>query len=271
MIFDQPFLRYALLAGTPIAASAGLIGYFLLLRAQVFSADALGHVAYTGALAALAFGIDPRIGLLGATAGIGILLGLLDGRDRPDDVAIGSLFAWVLGLGVFFLTIYTTTRSGGNGTASANYLFGSIYGLSLPQAILAAAIAGGAALSTVAIARPLLYASIDPTVAAARGLPVSLLGVAIIMLTGLVTAEATQAVGALLSLGLIAAPAGAAARLVHRPYRALAASAAIAVGSLWAGLVLSYAVPTLPPSFSVIAVATALFAATRLGRPRPRA
>jgi zinc/manganese transport system permease protein len=155
------FLVNALLAGTAIAAAAGLVGYFMVLRAQVFTGDALSHVAFTGALAALALGIDERFGLFAATIGVGVSLGALGRRGRADDVVIGNVFAWVLGLGVFFLTLYTTNNSAGNGNAGVNVLFGSIFGLSRSEALTAVIVAALIAAGMVAIARPLLFASID--------------------------------------------------------------------------------------------------------------
>ena len=271
-MFAHPFLQHAFLAGTGIALICGLVGYFLVLRAQVFTGDALSHVAFTGALAALAFGIDLRIGLFAATIGVAVLIGALGRRGRADDVVIGNAFAWILGLGVFFLTLYTTTRSTANGTAGVTVLFGSIFGLSASQAAVAAWVAGGAALVVVAIARPLLFASLDESVAAARGVPVRLLGIAFLALVGATAAEATQAVGAMLLLGLLAAPAGTALLLTDRPYPGLALSTGLAVAELWAGLALSYAAPSIPPSFAIIAAATAAYLAstlyTRLRRPR---
>jgi zinc/manganese transport system permease protein len=270
-VFAHPFMQHAFLAGTGIALACGLVGYFLVLRAQVFTGDALSHVAFTGALAALAFGFDLRIGLFVATLGVAVLMGVLGQRGRADDVVIGHVFAWMLGLGVFFLTLYTTSRSTGNGTAGATVLFGSIFGLSAGQATAAAWIAGGIALVLLVIARPLLFASIDETVAAARGIPVALLGVLFLALVGATAAEAAQAVGSLLLLGLIAAPAGTALLLTDRPYRGLAISAGLAVAELWSGLALSYGLPSVPPSFAIIAVATAGYLAvmlyTRMGRP----
>lgn len=255
-----PFLLHALLAGTAIAAAAGLVGYFVVLRAQVFTGDALSHVAFTGALAALALGIDERFGLFAATIGVGVAFGALGGRGRADDVVIGNMFAWILGLGVFFLTLYTTNNSASNGNAGVNVLFGSIFGLNLSDAVTAAIIAAVITAAMVAIARPLLFASIDNAVAAARGIPVRMLGYGFLALVGATAAEASQAVGALLLLGLLAAPAGTAQRLTTRPYAALLISAALAVAEMWAGLALSYALPALPPSFAILAVATGGYA-----------
>ncbi|MEV0410694.1 metal ABC transporter permease [Streptomyces sp. NPDC050448] len=265
---SHPFFLHAFLAGTAIAAASGLVGYFLVLRAQVFTGDALSHVAFTGAMAALAFGYDLRLGLFAATIAMALLFGALGRRARPDDVVIGSVFSWILGMGAFFITLYTTSRSATNGTAGISVLFGSIFGISAGSAVVAAAVAAGVALLVVLIARPLLFATLDEAVAAARGIPVRLLGYGFLALAGISAAEATQAVGSLLLLGLLAAPGGAAIRLTDRPYRALALSAGLAVLEMWAGLFASYAVPKMPPSFAIMAVATAVYAATFL-IPRP--
>ncbi|MFD7013184.1 metal ABC transporter permease [Streptomyces sp. NPDC059928] len=268
---SHPYFLHALIAGTAIALAAGLVGYFLVLRAQVFTGDALSHVAFTGALAALAFGYDPRLGLFAATVLVAVVIGVLGKRGRADDVAIGNVFSWILGLGVFFLTLYATSRGAADGTAGVSVLFGSIFGLSAEQAWVAAAVAAGICLAMLAVTRPLLFASVDEAVAAARRVPVRVLGIVFLVLTGAAAAEATQAVGSLLLLGLLAAPAGTAQRLTDRPYRALALSAGLAVADLWAGLALSYALPQLPPSFTIMAVATAVYAvALVVVRPRTR-
>jgi zinc/manganese transport system permease protein len=268
-MFTHPFIQHAFLAGTAVALAAGLVGYFLVLRAQVFTADALSHVAFTGALASLAAGLDARIGLFTITVLVALGMGRLGRRARPDDVVIGGVFAWILGLGVLFLTLYTTTRSGtGNGSASVSVLFGSIFGLSGHRALLTTAIATLVCAAIVAIARPLLFASVDEDVAAARGVPVRALGYAFLVLVGLTAAESTQVVGALLILGLLAAPAGAALQLTNRPMRGLAVSAGIAVTSVWLGLATSYVIPNVPPSFAILAVATFTYLASAITRRR---
>ena len=259
-MLSQPFVANALLAGTAVAALSGLVGYFVVLRGQVFAGDALSHVAYAGALAALAAGLDLRFGLFAATVGVGVLLGLLGGRGIVDDVVIGTVFAWVLGLGVLFLTLYTTSSSAENATANVNVLFGSIFAISAGTAVTAAWVAAGLIVLLLLIARPLLFASIDPGVAAARGVPVRLLGVLFLAILGATVGEASQAVGALLLFGLLAAPAAAAQRLTADPWRALALAAALAVLAMWAGVCLAYAAPALPPSFTIVGCAAAEFA-----------
>jgi zinc/manganese transport system permease protein len=258
-VLSQDFIRLALLAGTPIALASGAIGYFVVLRSQVFAGDTLSHVSFTGALAAAAAGIDLRFGLFAATVVVALLLALLGDRAASDDVAIGTTLAWMLGLGALFLDLFNRSSQGGNGAIAARTLFGSIFGLDGGQARLAAAIGVALFVVMLVIARPLLCATIDPKVAGAQGLPVTALGAGFLVLVGLDAAEATQVVGALLMLGLIALPAGAAHRLTASPYLAVALSSALAVASLWLGLVLAYEVPSVPPSSAIIGVAGAIY------------
>ncbi len=256
-MLGQEFFRNAFLAGTFIALACGVVGYFVVLRTQVFAGDALSHVAFTGALAAAAAGLDTRIGLFVATIALGLVIGGLGERAQADDVTIGIALAWTLGLGVLFLALFS---GHGNGALGARALFGSIFGLSAGDARLAAAIGAAIVLTTLAIARPLLFASVDPGVAAVRGVPARALGIVFLGLVGATAAEATQAVGALLLIGLLAAPAAAAQRLTANPYLGLALSAGLSVGATWAGLFLSDLVPSLPPSTAVIAVASGMYA-----------
>ena len=275
-MFSDSYLLTALVAGTGIALACGLVGYFLVLRAQVFTGDALSHVAFTGALAALAFGIDLRVGLFASCVLIAVVFGALGRRGRADDVVIGNVFAWVLGLGVFFMTLYTTDQSGSGGSGgnqTVNVLFGSILGISSGQATVAVAIGLAVSLVLVLIARPLLFSTLDEAVAAARGVPVRLLGYAFLVLIGVTAGEASQAVGSMLLLGLLAAPAGTALLVTDRPFAGLALSAALAVLDVWVGLTVSYFVPNTPTSFWIMAVAAASYAAavaySRISKARP--
>lgn len=259
-MFAHAFMRHAFLAGTFVALACGLVGWFVVLRGQVFAGDALSHVAFVGSIAAATLGIDNRVGLFLATLLVAGAMAGLGRRARADDLTIGTVFAWILGLGVLFLALLAASAQGGGGLAAANTLFGSIFGLSGGQALLAAAVALGVAVVLLAIARPLLFASIDPEVAGTQGVPVGLLGLVFLLLLGATAAESSQAVGALLLLGLIATPAGAAHRLTARPWLGLAIAAGVAIGATWGGLALSYTVPSLPPSTAIIALATVAFA-----------
>jgi zinc/manganese transport system permease protein len=258
-MFSHPFLRYAFVAGGAIGLAAGLVGYFVVLRSQVFTGDALSHVAFTGALAALAMGVGLLLGLYVACVTVAVAMAFLGERGRADDSVIGSVFAWVLGLGVLFLTLYTTSPRGASGITGPSVLFGTIFGLSANQTLTDTIVCLGVTVAVVVIGRPLLFSSIDEAVASARGLPVRALGVVFLGLVGVTAAAASQAVGALLLLGLLAAPAGAAHRLTTRPYVGIAVSAAIALASVWIGLSIAYGFPQIIPSFAIVAVATAFY------------
>lgn len=269
-LLDMAFMRHALLAGIPVAALSGFVGWFMVLRSQVFTGDALSHVAFTGALGSLALGVSPQLGLLVCTVVVGVGLGLLGGRGRADDVVIGTVFAWVLGLGVLALSLYTASSAGTTaGSAGVSVLFGSIFGLSATAAWTAAGVSVGLLLLLGLLARPLLFASLDEAVAAARGVPVRALGLLFLAVVGATAAQATQAVGALLLLGLLAAPAGAARRLTDRPYLGMALASGISVASMVLGLLASYLLPQVPPSFGILTVAALSYGLSPLvGRRR---
>ena len=257
-MLGHPFITHALVAGTAVAVVCGLVGYFLVLRGQVFAGDAQGHIAYTGAMAALVAGLDPRVGLFAATIMAGVALGVIN-RRGADDVAIGSFFSWMLGLGALFLTYYTTHGSGNNATANVNVLFGSIFGINDQARTLAITVAVGVIVVIIAIARPLLFATIDPAVAQAANVPTRLLSTLFLVIVGVTVAEATQIIGALVVLGLLAAPAAAAARLTTRPWHGFWLSAVLAVAAIWIGVTIAYAVPAAPATFTIMSTAATIY------------
>lgn len=263
-MLSHPFVQHALLAGTSIALLSGLVGYFVVLRGQVFAGDALSHVAYAGALAALAAGVDLRFGLFAATVVVGLALGFLGSRGVSDDVVIGTTFAWVLGLGVLFLAVYTRHTATANSAANVTVLFGSIFGISADAAMTAMWIAIGLIVVLLVLARPLLFASIDPAVARARGVPVGMLGTVFLAVVGATAAETSQVIGALLLFGLIAAPPAAAQRLTDRPWTGFVLSGVLSVMCVWIGITVAYAAPTLPPSFTIMATSTLLYGGAAL-------
>jgi zinc/manganese transport system permease protein len=257
-MLGHPFITHALVAGTAVAVVCGLVGYFLVLRGQVFAGDAQGHIAYTGAMAALVAGLDPRVGLFAATIMAGVALGAIS-RRGADDVAIGSFFSWILGLGALFLTYYTTHGSGNNGTANVDVLFGSIFGINDEARTLAVAVAAGLGVVLIVIARPLLFATIDPAVAQAAGVPTRLMSTLFLAVVGATVAEATQIIGALVVLGLLAAPAAAAARLTTRSWYGFWLSAVLATAVIWIGVTIAYAVPAAPATFTIMSAAATIY------------
>jgi zinc/manganese transport system permease protein len=260
-MFGHEVVRNAYLAGTCIALACGTVGWFVVLRGQLFAGDALSHVAFVGAIAAVVLGLDLRVGLFVLTIGVASGMAGLGRLGQADDSVIGIVFAWTLGIGILLLSLLATSAAGGTGVTAANTLFGAIYGLSAGASRVAALISLLVAASVAAIFRPLLLSTLDAELAAVRGIPVRGLSTGFLVLLALVTAESTEAVGALLLLGLLAAPAGAAHKLTASPYRGVALSGTLAVLAMWGGLALSYWIPSVPASSAVIGVAAASYAA----------
>jgi zinc/manganese transport system permease protein len=263
-VLSYDFMQNAFLAGTFIALAAGLVGYFVVLRNEVFTSDALGHVAFTGGLGALLANLQLLLGVFGGTIAVAVGMGTVGGRARGRDVAIGTVFAWVLGVGVLFLSLYTTSKSaGGSGVAGISILFGSILGLQSAQTAISAIAGIITSLVLLAIARPLMFASIDPDVAAARGVPIRLVTVIFLVLVGTTVAESVQAVGALLIFGLMVTPAAIAQRVTSRPFVALLLSGALAVLFVWLGLGLAFYI-SYPASFFITALAFGTYVGSML-------
>jgi zinc/manganese transport system permease protein len=240
-MLQYDFLRQALLAGTILSIVAGLVGYFVVLRHQAFAGESLSDVAFTGALGGAALGINPLASLLATTIVVALTMGGFGERLRGRDMAIGIVLAWVLGLGVLFLSLFTAHVSGtGTGFSGVTVLFGNILGISIDQTRSIALISGAAVLALAIIARPLLFASLDPDVAAARGVPVRALGLGFMVLLAVTVSEATLAVGALLVFALLLLPAAIAHQTTTHPYRALAFAAGIAIACTWLGITIGF-------------------------------
>lgn len=268
-VLRYDFMQNAFIAGTFIALAAGLVGYFVVLRNEVFTSDALGHVAFTGGLGALLANLQLLLGVFGSTIAVAVGMGTLGGRARGRDVAIGTIFAWVLGVGVLFLSLYTTSKSAGSsGVAGISILFGSILGLQPAQTAISSIAGIATSLVLLAIARPLMFASIDPDVAAARGVPIRLVTVIFLVLVGTTVAESVQAVGALLIFGLMVTPAAIAQRVTSRPFVALLLSGALAIFFVWLGLGLAFYI-SYPASFFITALAFGTYLVAMLAARLP--
>src|SRR2546425_550130 len=266
---DLEFMRNAFIAGGCIALAAGLVGYFVVLRNQVFTADALGHVAFTGSLGGVLAGLNLVASTLSSCIAVALAIGTLGGRGRGRDVAIGTVFAWVLGVGALFLSLYTTARSAASGTLGVSVLFGSILGLQPAQVVIGSLTGIATAVVLLLIARPLLFLSVDPEVAAARGVPSRALSALFFVLVAVTVAESVQAVGALLIFGLMVTPAAVAQNLSTRPWVGMALSAGIAVAVVWLGLVVAIYI-ALPASFLITGLAFVLYLASHLARRMSR-
>jgi zinc/manganese transport system permease protein len=250
LMLRYDFMRNAFLAGTAVAVVAGLMGYFALLRQFAFAGDALSHMAFAGALGAALLSLNPLLGVFGLTALVAVGIGALGERARARDEVIGVALAWTLGLGVLFNSLYTAGAGAGSSALGIKTLFGSILGIQEPQARLVALVGVGVASLMLLIARPLLFASVDPIVAAARGVPTRLLGVGFLVLLAIAVGEATQVTGALLVFALLILPAATALRLTSRPFLGMALSSLLAAIITWVGLTLTF-FTSYPASFLI--------------------
>ncbi len=261
-LLQEHFVHTALLAGAVVALVSGALGVFVVARGLSFGVHAVSELGFTGAAGALAVGLDPVLGLFGGSLLVGAVLGVLSLRGSERDSSIGAVLAFGLGLGVLFLSLYQ-----GYATEATNLLFGSIVGVGDTQLYGLAAVAALVLACLALIYRPLLFASVDPEVAEARGVPVRALSVAVFVLLALATAEAVQVVGVLLVLTLVITPAAAAQHLTARPGRALLLGIGIALVSTEGGIVLALAQPW-PTSFFISAISFAFYVAARVSGGR---
>lgn len=251
------FMRNAFVAGTASALVAGLIGYFVVLRASSFAAHAISHIGFAGAAGAVLIGINPALGVGALSLAASVSMGLLGRRLRGRDVVIGLVMAASLGLGYLFISLYA-----GNATDAYAVLFGQIFGITAGAVRITLLTSAVVLALLAAIFRPLLFASLDEEVAEARGIRVGAVGLGFMMLLALAVSEAVQVSGVLLIFALLVAPGAIAGRVFRRPAAALALSAALAILITWASLALAFYTPY-PVSFYVTTLAFVLYLAVR--------
>jgi zinc/manganese transport system permease protein len=262
-IFAYGFMQNAFLAGTIVAIVGGVIGYFVVVRRLSFATEALSHGGFAGATGAVLIHQDVFIGLLVFSSCAGVLMGLLGDKLRGRDVAIGATLAFSLALGSLFLTI--STKLAGE---AVNILFGNILAISPSDVRFVIFFSCVSLLAVGVMYRPLLFASVDPEIAEARGLPVRGLGVAFMVLLGFAVATAVQVVGVLLIFALLILPAAAAQQLTARPSYAIGYAIVISILCVWIGLVIGFYLPY-PPSFFITSLAFLSYLVSR--RPGTRA
>jgi zinc/manganese transport system permease protein len=248
-VLQSPFMRHALIGGSLVAVAAGLLGYFVITRQNAFAAHALAHIGFPGATGAILVGAPVTLGLAVFCVAGGLLIGLFGRRVADREMATGTILALATALGVLFASLASA-----NASTTTSVLFGNLLAISSDQLVVfgffTAAVVGALAL----VARPLVFASVDPAVAEARGVPVRALGVAFTVLLALTITMAVQVVGTLLLFALVVTPAATALRLTARPARVAAVAVALALASVWGGLVLA-AMVDLPPSFFIVSLA----------------
>jgi zinc/manganese transport system permease protein len=252
-LLTHDFVQQALLAAALLGLVAGLIGPFIVMRQMSFAVHGSSELSLTGAAFALLAGFEVGLGALIGSALAAALFGFLGQRARERDSVTGVVLAFGLGLAVLFIHLYP----GRTGTSFA-LLTGQIVGVGYT---------GLAMLTLVCVLviavlglcyRPLLFATVDPEVAAARGVPVRTLGIVFAALVGVVAAQAVQIVGALLVMSLLITPAAAAARVVAAPAAAIATTVVFAEVAAVGGIVLSLA-PGVPVSVFVATISFLIY------------
>jgi zinc/manganese transport system permease protein len=248
-VLQTSFMRHAMIGGTLVAVAAGLLGYFVITRQNAFAAHALAHIGFPGATGAILVGAPVTLGLAVFCVGGGLLIGLFGRRVADREMATGTILALATALGVLFASLASA-----NANATTSVLFGNLLAISSDQLVLFSVFTAAVVVALALVARPLMFASVDPEVAEARGVPVRALGLAFVVHRALTITMAVQVVGTLLLFALVVTPAATALRLTARPGRVAALAVALALGSVWGGLVLS-AMVDLPPSFFIVSLA----------------
>lgn len=257
-LLQHAFVQNAIIAGTIVAILSGLVGYFVILRGQAFATESLSHVSFTGATGAALVGASSLVGMFFLAILSGLGMGALGRKLRGRDVEIGMILTFMLGLGVLFLGLYSQ-----NTTRAVNVLFGSILSVSRENALVTLGSGIGVLVILVAIYRPLYFASIDPDVAEARGVPVQGLSILFTLLLGVTVAVTVQVVGVLLVFALLVVPAATAEHLTHRPYTMLGLAVGLSLVSTLGGLVLAF-VGNAPASFFIVALASLFYFSARV-------
>ena len=252
-LLSRDFVQKALLAAALLALVAGLIGPFIVMRQMSFAVHGSSELSLTGAAFALLAGLNVGLGALIGSSLAAILFGFLGQRVKERDSAIGVVMAFGLGLAVLFIHLYP----GRAGTSFA-LLTGQIVGVGYSGLALLVAVTVVVVAVLAATYRPLLFATADPEVAAARGVPVRALGIVFAALVGIVAAQGVQIVGALLVMSLLITPAAAAAQVFSSPMTTIAASVVFAEIAAVGGIVLSLA-PGVPVSVFVTTISFLIY------------
>ena len=252
-MLEYDFMRNALGAATVVAIVAGTVGYFLVLRGQTFAGHALSHVGFTGATAAVLIGAPPLWGLVLMTVVAGIGMGVMGERLAQSDVAIGLVLAFSLGLGLLFLSLYTSFA-----TQATTLLFGNVLAVDV-RTVWTLVVLGFLTLAILAaIARPLLFATLQPDLAEAKGVSLRRYSVLFMIVVALTTSQSAQIVGVLLVFALMVGPAAAAQRFTTSISSGIIVSGALALAEAWGGITLAYYTDW-PSSFWIVTLSVVVY------------
>ena len=257
-LLGLPFVQNALIACAVLGLVAGVLGPLIVSRGMAFAVHGTAELAFTGGAAALLAGVSVGLGAVAGAVIAGVVFGVLGLRQRERDSVIGVVLAFGLGLGVLLLALYS-----GRASNKFGLLTGSIVSVDSTNLVVLAVVAVLVIGVLAAYYRPLLFASTDPDVAVARGVPVRSLSLGFAILIALTTARAVPIVGAIMVLSVMIAPGAAAARVTANPLLATVLAVAFAELALIGGTVLSLA-PGLPVSGYVAAIAFLCYVGCRM-------
>ena len=234
-MLEYDFMRNAFAAAGVAAVVSGLVGYFLVLRGQTFAGHALGHIGFAGATGAVLIGVASVWGLVIFTVAAGIAMGLMGDRISNRDVAIGVVLALALGFGLLFLHYYTSFAS-----QATALLFGNVLAVDAATIETLTGLGVITLASLAAIMRPLTFASLQPELAEAKGVPLRFISTAFLAIVALAVSESAQIVGILLVFSLMVGPPATAQLLVTGLWSGMALSAGLALAEAWLGIVIAY-------------------------------
>lgn len=246
------FMLRAFAASGIVALVAGCVGYFLVLRGQTFAGHALSHVGFAGATGAVLLGLSPLGGMIVFTMAAGIGMGLLGERISGRDVAVGIVLSLSLGFGLLFLNLFAS-----NAAQVTTLLFGNVLAVSAATLKILALLGVLTLFALALIGRPLLFASLQPELAEAKGLSIRLVGALFMAVVALAVAQSVQIVGVLLVFALMVGPPAAAQLLTSRLWPGIVVAAGLAVCQAWLGIAIAYHTDW-PTSFCITAL-SALF------------
>ncbi|MGZ6266121.1 MAG: metal ABC transporter permease [Candidatus Limnocylindrales bacterium] len=261
-LLGYDFVQNALIAGLLVAVVAGLVSRFVVARNMSFAVHALAEVGFTGSAGFILLGLSPVLGLLTGSMLTAIFIGGLGVRIRERDSVVGVIMAFGLGLGVLFITLYPRF----SGEAFAILLTGAITTVSREDLMLLIVVGAITITGLGVMYRPLTFATVDPVVAEARGVPVRLVSILFLLMLAAAVAEAVQIVGVLMILTLLITPGATAERLTARPGLATVASVGVALVATLGGILLAL-VTTAPVSFYVTTIAFLCYLTARFGLP----
>jgi zinc/manganese transport system permease protein len=252
-MLSYDFMRNAFAAATVVALLSGTVGYFLVLRGQTFAGHALAHVGFTGATGAVLIGVAPLLGMVLITVAAGIGMGIMGERLTQRDVAVGLVLSLSLGFGLLFLHFFTAFA-----TQATALLFGNVLAVDAGTVWMLLGLGTASLAALAVISRPLLFASLQPELAEAKGVSLRLYAVLFLAIVALATAECAQIVGVLLVFTLMVGPAAAAQRLTRNVGRGIALSATLALFEAWGGIALAYYTDW-PASFWITTLSAAVY------------